>query len=113
MGIQHEGEILLTTAEVAGYLGVGTTTVARLCDRGVLIRRKVPDDFRLFVTLDSMLNYRKADKFTVRELAARLLSVEDRLNEILATHAGVTYQDRGMGQIDELLIRNHPNTFPK
>lgn len=111
MGIRHDSEILLTTQEVSKYLGVGLTTVARLCDRGALVRRKVPRDRRLFVTLESLLNYRKADKFTVKELAARLLAVEDKLNELMALRAETTYRDRDMGNIDEVIRRNHPELF--
>lgn len=111
MGIQHEGEILLTTAEVAKYLGVGTTTVARLCSRGSLARRKVPGDRKMYVTLDSILAYRKADKLTLKDLAARLIALEDKVNALLEERAVDTYKDRGMGQIDEILRKNHPHTF--
>lgn len=107
MGIEYGGEILMTTAEAAHYLEVGRTSVARYCEKGYLRRRKIPGDHRNFVTLDSLLRFRKSKNTMLREVSIKLERIEQRLDE-LARFVGFTDRPIRDDKIDEILSRHHP-----
>jgi hypothetical protein len=107
MGIEYGGELLLTVAEAAHYLGVSKTSVARYFNRGLLNRRKVVGDHRMFVTLSSLMALHKSDLNQVKDLAAKVASLEIRLDE-LSEYVGFLERRVEDDPVAKKIRKHHP-----
>ena len=107
--------VLLTIEEAAKFLNVSRATVYRLVKKGGLEKVKEPGKRTWLVTMSSLDAYELATNLTLPEIAARLLSLERKVDFLLtrgksnksdAPDLGVNFAD-----LNREMRKRHPELF--
>lgn len=108
MGMIHEEEELFTTAEAAKELQVHQSTVRKLAKERILSLRRKPGKLSFFFTADSVRAYKEARHLKIRDLATRLLLLEQKMEMFIATQT-TARDDEMLSEIAAVFEKNHPH----